>query len=199
MSTAAAPGRLELVRSFVNTLDVEEGVDELADPAALGSWLREHGLMRGRAATRAELEQARRVREALRALLLANNGLSARRQAGAVLDAGARRSRLGVRFRPDGSRLEPTAGGVDGALGRLLAIVATAMLDGTWARLKACRAEDCRWAFYDHARNRSRTWCSMAVCGNRAKARAYRSRRSRSPSATPQRWKAPRLTSSAPR
>jgi predicted RNA-binding Zn ribbon-like protein len=199
MSTAAAPGRLELVRSFVNTLDVEDGVDELADPASLASWLREHGLMRGGAATRAEVEQARRVREALRALLLANNGLSTRKQAGAVLDAAARRSRLSVRFRPKGSRLEPTAGGVDGALGRLLAIVAGAMLDGTWARLKACRADDCRWAFYDHARNHSRTWCSMAVCGNRAKARAYRSRRSRSPSTTPQRRKAPRFTSRAPR
>jgi predicted RNA-binding Zn ribbon-like protein len=199
MSTAAAPGSLELVRSFVNTLDVEEGVDELADPASLVAWLREHGLMRGRTATRAELERARRVREALRTLLLANNGLSTRKHAGAVLDAAARRSGLGVRFRPAGSRLEPTAGGVEGALGRLLAIVAAAMLDSTWARLKACRADDCRWAFYDHARNHSRTWCSMAVCGNRAKARAYRSRRSRSPSATPQRRKEPRLTSSAPR
>ena len=82
-----------------------------------------------------------------------------------------------MRFGASGTaRLQPTAAGVDGALGRLLGIVAAAMADGTWSRLKACRANDCRWAFYDRARNRSRHWCSMAVCGNRTKARAYRAR-----------------------
>ena len=60
--------------------------------------------------------------------------------------------------------------------GRLLAIVVEAQAAGTWARLKACPAEDCHWAFYDASRNRSRTWCSMQGCGNRAKARAYRAR-----------------------
>jgi predicted RNA-binding Zn ribbon-like protein len=199
MSTGAAPGSLELVRSFVNTLDVEDGVDELADAASLRSWLAAHGLMRGRRVTRADLEKVRRVREALRVLLLENNGVSVRKQAAVSLDRAATGARLGVRFRAGSASLESPAGGVDGALGRLLAIVAGAMLEGTWSRLKACRAEDCHWAFYDHARNQSRTWCSMAVCGNRAKARAYRSRRRRSPSATPQRRNAPRLTSSAPR
>jgi predicted RNA-binding Zn ribbon-like protein len=50
------------------------------------------------------------------------------------------------------------------------------MRDGTWDRMKACRADDCEWAFYDSSRNRSGTWCSMEVCGNRAKARAFRAR-----------------------
>jgi predicted RNA-binding Zn ribbon-like protein len=199
MAGDAAPGALELVRSFVNTREVEEGTDELTDPASLAAWLGGRGLMRGRTASRSDLERARRLREAFRVLLLANNGVGAGAEAGAVLDRSARRAGLGVRFRAGTGRLEPTAGGVDGALGRLLAVVAEAMLDGTWSRLKACRADDCQWAFYDHARNRSRTWCSMAVCGNRSKARAYRSRRRRSPSATPQSAKAPRLTSSAPR
>jgi predicted RNA-binding Zn ribbon-like protein len=199
MSGDAAPGALELVRSFVNTREVEDGTDELADPTALAAWLGDRGLMRARTASRSDLEQARRLREALRVLLLANNGISTRAEAAAVLDRAARRAGLGVRFRAGTGRLESTAGGVDGALGRLLAAVAAAMLDGTWSRLKACRADDCQWAFYDHARNRSRTWCSMAVCGNRAKARAYRSRRRRSPSSTPHAAKAPRLTSSAPR
>jgi predicted RNA-binding Zn ribbon-like protein len=48
--------------------------------------------------------------------------------------------------------------------------------DGTWPKLKACRSDTCRWAFVDHARNRSRQWCSMSLCGNRAKARAFRAR-----------------------
>ena len=56
-------------------------------------------------------------------------------------------------------------------------IVYTATVDGTWPRLKACRREICHWLFYDHSRNRSGIWCSMAVCGNRTKTRAYRERR----------------------
>ena len=50
------------------------------------------------------------------------------------------------------------------------------MNDRTWARLKACPAEDCQWAFYDHSRNRSGTWCEIGKCGNRAKARRFRER-----------------------
>jgi predicted RNA-binding Zn ribbon-like protein len=69
--------------------------------------------------------------------------------------------------------------GIDGALGRVVAIVFRSMADGTWERLKACREGDCEWAFYDWSKNRSGAWCDMAVCGNRAKARAYRERRQR--------------------
>ena len=173
-----APGDLELVRSFVNTLDVEDAVDELADPAALGRWLRAHGLLRGGSRPgAADVVAARRLREAIRTLLLENDGVSVRKEAALVLNRTAQRAVLAPLFDPDGSaRLAPSASGVDGALGRVLAVVAQAMADGTWTRLKACRADDCRWAFYDHARNRSRHWCSMAVCGNRTKARTYRRR-----------------------
>jgi predicted RNA-binding Zn ribbon-like protein len=52
------------------------------------------------------------------------------------------------------------------------------MAAGTWDRLKACRQETCRWAFYDNTKNRSGVWCTMEVCGNRAKARSYRERQS---------------------
>ena len=177
MDTSRAPGELELVRVFVNTLEIDEGVDELSSPAALTEWLRARGLLRGKAATRADLVNARRLREALRVLLLANNGVSVRKEAAVTLNRAARRAGLGVRFEPGGTaRVEPDARGVDGALGRLLAIVSAAMADGSWERLKACRADDCRWAFYDRARNRSRHWCSMAVCGNRTKARTFRRR-----------------------
>ena len=58
----------------------------------------------------------------------------------------------------------------------MLAIVAASIADGTWERLKACAADDCHWAFYDHTRNRSGRWCSMAVCGNRAKVERFRER-----------------------
>lgn len=175
-----APGELELVRLFVNTLEVETGEDELTDVRALAAWLRERGLLAAGRAEPADVEAARNVREALRVLLLANNGVRVREQAALTLTAAAREAALELRFGPEGdARLEPVAPGVAGALGRLLAIAAAAMGDGTWERLKACRADDCRWAFYDHARNRSRHWCSMATCGNRTKARAYRDRHAR--------------------
>ncbi|HXV35100.1 MAG TPA: CGNR zinc finger domain-containing protein [Gaiellaceae bacterium] len=172
-----APGDLELVRLFVNTHELDSGADELATAAALQAWLVEHELARGGRASSADVEAAGRLREAIRSLLLENNGVGVREDAAAVLDQAADRARLALRFDPGGSaRLEPGATGVDGALGRLAAIAAAAMADGTWHRLKACRAEDCGWAFYDGARNRSRHWCSMAVCGNRTKARSYRRR-----------------------
>jgi predicted RNA-binding Zn ribbon-like protein len=61
-------------------------------------------------------------------------------------------------------------------VGGVLAAVAVTMADGSWERLKACRSDTCRWAFIDNARNHSRQWCDMKVCGNRAKARAFRER-----------------------
>ena len=178
MDPEAAPGDLEIVRQFVNTLEVESGSDTLSSPQALLAWLRENGLLRGGAASRRDLEAARALREAIRALLVENNGLSVRKEAALTLNRAATRAGLVLRFEPSGTpRLEPSTKGVHGSLGRILAIVAAAMADGTWSRLKACRADDCRWAFYDRARNHSRHWCSMEVCGNRTKARAYRARR----------------------
>jgi len=180
MSTQTAPGELERVRDFVNTFDVESGADDLSSPEALRVWLHGHELSPGRTATRADLVAARRLREAIRALLLENNGLSVRKEAALTLNRAAARAGVSLRFDSGGRvRLEPAARGIDAALGRLVAIAASAMVDGTWARLKACRADDCHWAFYDHARNHSRHWCSMAVCGNRTKARTYRQRHAR--------------------
>ncbi|HEV2814283.1 MAG TPA: ABATE domain-containing protein [Solirubrobacteraceae bacterium] len=173
-----APGRLELIRSFVNTLDVEDGEDELATPEALAEWLAEHGLLDEGAATRGDLKRATALREAFREILLGNHGgYETDPAALETLEDAARRARLEVRFAPDGTaRPEPARGGVDGALGRLLAVVAEAQAEGTWPRLKSCPADDCRWAFYDRSRNRSAVWCNMAVCGNRAKVRSYRER-----------------------
>ena len=61
-------------------------------------------------------------------------------------------------------------------LARLFAIILAAHIDGTWPRLKACRNDICRWAFYDTSKNQSGHWCSMAICGSRRKTRAYRAR-----------------------
>lgn len=67
--------------------------------------------------------------------------------------------------------------GFAGASGALLAIAAAAIADGSWSRLKVCPGPHCGWLFYDHSRNRSGRWCSMAVCGGREKARTHYRRR----------------------
>ena len=173
----SAPHQLDLVIDFVNTADLETGEEALGDPAGLASWLAGRGLLgEGEILSPAQLGSALELREALRASMLANNGAPAVPSAAAQLEAAARRGELSVHFRDGTARLEPCAEGVDGALAALLAPVAEAMSDGDWARVKACRADECHWAFYDFSRNRSGTWCDMAVCGNREKVRAYRER-----------------------
>jgi predicted RNA-binding Zn ribbon-like protein len=175
----AAPGALDLVRLFVNTLEVESGHDELDSPAALEHWLKARSLLPPEEhAKREDVPRAARLREALRSVLRSHVGEVVDEGAVGTLNEAVEQAALTVQFTPVGEvRLEPGAAGVAGALGRLLSAVAGAMADGTWNRLKVCRADTCRWAFYDHTRNRSGTWCDMAVCGNRTKVRAYRRRR----------------------
>lgn len=109
------------------------------------------------------------VREAIRVLLRANNGIDdGVAAASRTLDEASRRAGLRGGFAE--GRL------VFRSRNTILAAVAEAMADGSWSRLKACRADDCKWAFVDDTRNHSRQWCDMSVCGNREKARRYRSR-----------------------
>jgi predicted RNA-binding Zn ribbon-like protein len=167
---------LELIREFVNTADLEAESDKLADARGLQYWLVFHGLaqLRHRASDE-DAAEARAVREALRDLLSAHNGIDVDRDvASRTLDIAARNAGLAVRFVNGAIAFVPEARGTTGGLGRLLAAVGEAMADGSWQRLKACRSESCRWAFIDNARNRSRQWCDMAVCGNREKARNFR-------------------------
>jgi predicted RNA-binding Zn ribbon-like protein len=175
-----APGALETVRAFVNTRDIDDDIERLSGPDELVAWLREQELLGGERDVRATAGDVRRaveLREALRAHLFAHHGDPLADGAAETLDAASRRARLTVRFTgPDETAVEPEASGVDGAIGRLLAIVAEAIDDGTWQRLKACPAETCQWAFYDESRNRSAVWCDMRVCGNRAKVRGFRER-----------------------
>jgi predicted RNA-binding Zn ribbon-like protein len=178
---APAPGVLRLVQEFLNTHDIEAEVDQLGSPPAAGRWLHRYNLIEATESIgRAEWSRALGVREALRSLLVANE----RREpvdpeALERLNQIAARSRFVLRFGEDGqAQLEPTARGVDAAVGWVLAAALTAMSEGTWSRLKICQRESCRWAFYDHSRNQSGKWCSMAICGNRTKVEAYRRRRS---------------------
>lgn len=168
-----APGSLRLVQAFVNSVDAEHGPDLFEDPEGLAEWLARNGLEAG--VRPDDPAAAREVREALRALLHANNGAPGDPAAAAVLDRAARRARLEPAF--GAVALVPRAGGVDAAIGHVLAAAFASMLDGSWSRLKACPRELCGWAFYDRSSNASATWCSMRVCGGREKAGAYYRRR----------------------
>jgi predicted RNA-binding Zn ribbon-like protein len=155
----AAPEPLRQVQLLINSRDVHNEVEWLPD------WLAERGLGAG------ELERARELREALRALVLANNGFPLEPWALAVVNGAA--ARLSLQIEPPG---ELTVAAHGDALDEVLAVALGAMLDGTWNRLKACR--NCAWSFHDYSPNRSASWCSMQICGNRTKTRAYRRRRS---------------------
>jgi predicted RNA-binding Zn ribbon-like protein len=176
-----APGSLALVQDFVNTVDREHGPDLFDDAEGLLEWLALRDLLepvKGRApVSGADLEHARELREALRDLLLANHGTPAPASARHVLEVTARRTGLTVRLPPEGAALAPVCGGVDGALGEVVAAAVVAMWEGTWHRLKACPRPVCHWAFYDRSTNASATWCSMSICGGREKANNYYRRR----------------------
>jgi predicted RNA-binding Zn ribbon-like protein len=174
-----APAPLALVQRFVNSVDLESGEDELDSPDGLRAWLAERDLMGPRERVRsADLHRAVDVREGLRALLLRNNGLEFDDDRVERLDSAAAHAGVRVSFSPsEAPALVSATSGVDGALARLLAVVAGAVADGSWERLKACPREDCEWAFYDRTKNRSGRWCRMEECGNLAKARAFRERR----------------------
>jgi predicted RNA-binding Zn ribbon-like protein len=160
----AAPEPLRRVQLFVNSVDLSHEREWIAD------WLEGEGVR----PTGGAIRRAQEVREALRELLYANNRQPGTRDPYAVLEQAADAALLGLDLRAPA--LVPRAAGVDGALGRVLGVVYSAIQDGTFARLKACRNHDCRWAFYDYSRNRSASWCSMQLCGNRTKTRAYRQR-----------------------
>jgi predicted RNA-binding Zn ribbon-like protein len=170
-------GDLETLRAFVNTYDPDVG-DLVASPEALQTWLVEHSLLaEGQPVDGAGHRRALRLREAVRRLGMANHDGVPDPAAAEEADALARGCGLVVRLGEQGvASLEAAGRGIDAALARLLAILYTATVNGTWARFKVCRNENCRWAFYDRSKNRSGRFCGTA-CGNAVNARAYRRRK----------------------
>lgn len=172
---ATVPLHVALVRDFVNTTDHETATDDIDTPAKLTRYLHDAGLLRRRTpATVDDLALAQDLRRGIRrALELNHDGDSADIP---VLDAALARLPLELRWMGEAARLAPVRGGIAGALSEVAMAMSQAVAEDVWRRLKICVSDECEWAFYDGSKNRSRNWCEYG-CGNRAKVRAYRSRK----------------------
>ncbi|MBO1903003.1 CGNR zinc finger domain-containing protein [Leucobacter weissii] len=157
----------ELVVGFMNTIDLETGLDLLDREASYAGWCRERSLAPG------DLDAARSVRDALRNAVVRRTGTVR-----AMTDGELRPVRLRATLTPDGVEV----GGPD-APSAVIAAAARITSAGRWARVKICPGDDCGEAYYDRSRNSSRVWCDMAVCGNLAKVRANRARKHDGPGA----------------
>jgi hypothetical protein len=146
-----------LLVDFLNTLDVDDGTDVLDDTAAWVDWAARHGLetVSGKAE---DLGSIRALRDDLRCIAKGEGDCS--------VD-------VPVTVRMEGGRV--TLGGKT-PQGVIASAAARLAVEDRLSRVKICPADDCQWAFYDASRNHSRQWCSMKVCGNRAKARSHRER-----------------------
>jgi predicted RNA-binding Zn ribbon-like protein len=177
---------LLLVQAFVNTWDGDLRLDTLIEPEEARAWLAAAGLWNESDSPEpGELHDARKVREGIRAMLVANGGGPAPAPGELQpLQALMQAAPLRMELEPDGRiSLGPRPTGLSAPGGRLatqmtslLLLIRDAQQDGTWARLKACSNPDCRWAFFDRSHSLRGTWCEMAVCGNRIKNRRLRQR-----------------------
>jgi predicted RNA-binding Zn ribbon-like protein len=174
-----APGRLELLQRFINSYnhDFPREWDRIGSKEQAQAWLRDKRLVApGDRISESDAARLRQLREAIRALAIANHGGQPPVAAMDIVREAAGTARLRVAIDGTGrTALEPEPRGIDGAVATLLGILHEAQLTGHWPRLKGCR--QCGYAFFDRSKNRSATWCAMSICGNRTKNRAYYRRR----------------------
>jgi predicted RNA-binding Zn ribbon-like protein len=178
-SRAPAPGSLRLVQALVNTLNAEFGRDLLGTPPEASQWLAGARLLDGGSVlTAAERQALVDLREAIRGVLRAHTGGLRDPEAASRLTMALASGRMALAVDPaGGARLvsadhEP----ISRVIGRFAIAIAEGAQAGTWARLKSCPGLSCGWAFYDRSPSSRSQWCSMQVCGSRAKMRAYRGR-----------------------
>jgi predicted RNA-binding Zn ribbon-like protein len=174
-----APGRLELLQRFINSYnhDLPLEWDRIGTPKRAQAWLRQKRLVAaGDRISDVDVARLRELREAMRALAIANQGGQSGAAAADVIRTVSAAAQLSVVIDHTGrTALEPAGRGIDGAVATLLGILHEAQLTGNWSRMKGCR--QCGYAFFDRSKNRSAAWCAMSICGNRTKNRAYYRRR----------------------
>ena len=174
-----APGDLETVRSFLSLHDHAPGIDDSFPPTpdTLERWIRDRGLVdEGEPITDEDLVWGLGVREALMTKIDENAGAPRDHDAIERLNHAAQDTGLQLCFGCEENRLHTEAGGMRGAIGRVLGTAFLADLDGSFHRLRQCQDPTCTAVFFDHSKNHSAKWCSMAVCGNRNKVRKFRER-----------------------
>lgn len=159
---AAAPSDEAFLLDLLNTTPVIDGIvhDGLADSAAAKAWMREHDV----ADTKAELAALVEARAALQRVVRGDTGPKA------------------LKRYVDDVRLRPVVGAdgldwrldVDGATGAARAVLAwDALRISSPGRLRPCANSECRLFLIDRSKPNTARWCSMAICGNRMKARRH--------------------------
>jgi predicted RNA-binding Zn ribbon-like protein len=192
---ADSPG-LDFLNSIATPVDAP--IDWLDSGNGLVAWLAQTNLVPAHAlsalteqATPAELDkvagQARALREWFRGFVRKHMGRpltpKAMRELGplnALLERGEMFSRIAVRPDSDGDRLELQTMRLWRSSESLLLPIGEALArcvcDEDFANIRACEGASCTLIFVDRTRRRGRRWCSMALCGNRAKQAAHRHR-----------------------
>src|SRR5215207_348110 len=164
-----APGRLERLRRFLNTVNRENGADHLSEPIRAARWLA--GEQWPLVPDDDDLVTLRRFRDELHGALRDRGAGRVPRWPAATVGAP-----LAVQPGDGGLQLVGGGDGVDRVLGELLAIAVEAELTEKLRRLRVCANEHCEWSYYDHSKNAQGQWCTMAACGQRQKMRRYRAR-----------------------
>ncbi|WP_301173871.1 CGNR zinc finger domain-containing protein [Actinomadura geliboluensis] len=153
---------------LVNTLWVDDRVhrDLLDSTDGLAIWLRSAGLDDRVVADQATLDATVETREILHALLAENPSPETVDAFNRVLDRGALHYRLG----PNGREEHPRTDDPAWLPAWLAATDYLRLTTEAPARVKHCAHPDCVLYFFDATKSGTRRWCSMAICGNRAKA-----------------------------
>ncbi|MFJ4337523.1 CGNR zinc finger domain-containing protein [Streptomyces sp. NPDC088915] len=159
---------------LLNTRWNEEGVrrDLLTDVEGLAVWLAANGLEGRFAADAATLRHTLTARDALAALVDRPGDPAATARVDTVLGRGRIRATLTAEGPGEEAEFADPAWGPAWTAARdYLDLLRTAP-----DRIRACAHEACILHFFDTSRNGTRRWCSMAVCGNRAKASRHYAR-----------------------
>ncbi len=189
-----------LCLDFANTLESRRGAEpreRLTVYGDLVGWAGQAGLigkdeaeaLRAVAAKRPQeaeraLATARRLREATFAIFSSvADGEPAPEAALAALNAALPDALSALRLNPAGQAFEWSWSLEERGLERILPPVvrdaAELLTSVELTRVRECESDTCAWLFLDQSRNRTRRWCDMGVCGNRAKARRHYARRKR--------------------
>src|SRR5579859_123248 len=185
----AAPGRLELVRTFLNTWripnDTRQPSDELSSLPAMqhfySIWFADfdaNPILESASEPLIIPAQVRQLRTDLRSILGTNDI--------AILSAWLSRQPIAATLSHDLAgtptlHYRPLETQGCQLCAEVLALVVEAIAHNTWTRLKSC--PDCQWVFYDHTKNKNKVWCLMTAsgpqgrsCGSISKVRNFRQR-----------------------